>query len=250
MTLLKSIKPPLSGNSLKIIGALFMVCDHVGMLLFPDVVILRILGRIALPIFAFLIAEGCRYTKNKLRYFLTVFLCGVVCQLVYYFYGNSLEMCIFITFSLAIINVYALEFAKKCIFSDASIFRERISIILLGLTLAFTYYLNTVLDIDYGFFGCILPVFAALPHSPKNASVRFFDSIDKLPFSVLTTAVGLVLLGLERGGIQMFGLLALPFLLLYSGKRGKWNMKYFFYVFYPAHLVLIEFIGVLLNYIR
>lgn len=240
----------LSGNSLKIIGALFMVCDHVGMLLFPDVVILRILGRIALPIFAFLIAEGCRYTKNKLRYFLTAFLCGVVCQLVYYFYGNSLEMCIFITFSLAILNVFALQLFKNTLFSEASALKKILPAMPFAAMLAATWWINTVLDIDYGFFGCILPVFAALPHSPKNASVRFFDAIDKLPVSVLTTAAGLVLLGLERGGIQMFGLLALPFLLLYSGKRGRLKMKYFFYVFYPAHLVLIEFIGVLLNYIR
>ena len=240
----------LSGTSLKIIGALFMVCDHVGMLLFPDVVILRILGRIALPIFAFLIAEGCRSTKNKLRYFLTVFLCGVVCQLVYYFYGNSLEMCIFITFSLAILNVFALQLFKNTLFSEASALKKILSAMPFAAMLAATWWINTVLDVDYGFFGCILPVFAALPHSPKNASVRFFDAIDKLHVSVLTTAVGLVLLGLERGGIQMFGLLALPFLLLYSGKRGRLKMKYFFYVFYPAHLVLIEFIGVFLNYIR
>ena len=157
----------LSGNSLKIIGALFMVCDHVGMLLFPDVVILRILGRIALPIFAFLIAEGCRYTKNKLRYFLTVFLCGVVCQLVYYFYGNSLEMCIFITFSLAILNVFALQLFKNTLFSEASALKKILSAMPFAAMLAATWWINTVLDIDYGFFGCILP-FLRLCHTHRR----------------------------------------------------------------------------------
>ena len=64
----------LSGNALKIIAAVAMTIDHVGLMFFPQLKVLRIIGRIALPIFAFMIAEGCRYTRNKLRYFLTVFL--------------------------------------------------------------------------------------------------------------------------------------------------------------------------------
>ena len=58
----------LSGNMLKILGAVFMLIDHIGVVFFPEVKILRILGRISFPIFAFMIAEGCRYTRNKLRY--------------------------------------------------------------------------------------------------------------------------------------------------------------------------------------
>ena len=68
--------PLLSGNGLKLVAALTMLIDHVGMLLFPQVLLLRIIGRLAFPIYAFMIAEGCRYTKNKLRYFLMVFLLG------------------------------------------------------------------------------------------------------------------------------------------------------------------------------
>ena len=60
----------LTGNHLKLIAAFAMLLDHVGILLFPQIRLLRILGRLAYPIFAFMIAEGCRYTKNKLRYFL------------------------------------------------------------------------------------------------------------------------------------------------------------------------------------
>ena len=59
----------LNGNHLKLIAAFTMLLDHVGILLFPQIRLLRILGRLAYPIFAFMIAEGCRYTKNKLRYF-------------------------------------------------------------------------------------------------------------------------------------------------------------------------------------
>ena len=62
----------LNGNVLKIIAAILMVIDHIGFTFFPSVMILRYIGRLAMPVFAFMIAEGCRYTKDKLRYFLTI----------------------------------------------------------------------------------------------------------------------------------------------------------------------------------
>ena len=237
----------LSGNMLKLIGASFMVCDHIGMILFPKIIILRILGRISFPIFAFLIAEGCRYTKNKLRYFLSLFLCSAVCQTVFYFYGGSLEMCVFVTFSLSILNIYALQLFKNTLASSVSPIKKILSALPFVAALCATWCLNVVLDIDYGFFGCILPVFATILHTPKNSSAKFFHILDKIPFHVLMTAVGIIPLAIERGDIQIFALLAVPFLLLYSGARGKLKMKYFFYVFYPAHLVIIEFVGILVS---
>ena len=68
----------LSGNTLKILAAIFMLIDHAGLMLFDDNEIMRIIGRLAYPIFAFMIAEGCKYTKNKIKYFATVFLFGVL----------------------------------------------------------------------------------------------------------------------------------------------------------------------------
>ena len=60
----------ISGSTLKIIGCILMIVDHVGCILFPRIMFFRIVGRLAMPIFAFLIAEGCYYTKNKLKHFL------------------------------------------------------------------------------------------------------------------------------------------------------------------------------------
>ena len=59
----------LTGNALKILAAIFMTIDHIGVMLFPRMLILRIIGRLALPVFAFMIAEGCKYTRNKKKYF-------------------------------------------------------------------------------------------------------------------------------------------------------------------------------------
>ena len=95
----------LSGNALKLIAAAAMVADHVGYLFFPTVAALRIIGRLAFPIFAYMIAEGCGYTRNKLKYFLHVFLLAVICQIVYFVAARDTHMNILVTFSLAILLI-------------------------------------------------------------------------------------------------------------------------------------------------
>ena len=55
----------LNNNVLKIIAAISMLLDHIGLILFPSIEIFRILGRIAFPIFAFTIAEGAKYTRIR-----------------------------------------------------------------------------------------------------------------------------------------------------------------------------------------
>ena len=62
----------LSGNQLKIIALVAMTCDHVGKELLPAYEFLQIMGRLAFPIFAYMIAEGCRYTRNRKKHLLQV----------------------------------------------------------------------------------------------------------------------------------------------------------------------------------
>ena len=231
----------LSGNVLKIIAAISMLIDHIGVVFFPQVKILRILGRIALPIFSFMIAEGARYTRNKLRYFLTVFSLATACQAVYFLYNGDTYMSILVTFSISIITIYAMQFFKESVFDKSSgILKKILSGTLFLAVVAVVYYLNTILKIDYGFFGCMLPVFAAILHSPKKSDVAFMKKLDVIPAHIIMLSIGMIFLALQSGGWQFFSFLALPFLFLYSGKRGKANMKYFFYIFYPAHLLILE----------
>ena len=213
----------LTGNALKILAAVFMTLDHMGLMLFPGISAFRILGRLALPIFAFMIAEGCKYTRNRKRYFAMVFGLGAVCQTVYYFFDGSLYLSILITFSLSILTIYALQYAKRKQSIPGWLFFAG--------AVAMVYLLNRELTIDYGFWGCMLPVFAALPHGTNYDSHRV---------SCLTLGLGLMPLAAGMGGIQIWSLLALPLLLLYNGSRGKWKLKYFFYIFYPTHLVVIQ----------
>lgn len=230
----------LSGNTLKIIAAVSMLLDHIGVVFFPRVAVFRILGRLALPIFAFMIAEGCRYTKNRLRYFLTIFGLGALCQIVYYVYDRDLYMCILVTFSLSMLVIYPLQNLKAAETAGKRCFWALVTVAAVG----FVWLLNRWLVIDYGFWGCMLPVFAALVQGRGKATAGKWD---RKEIHVLILAVGAVLLAVDRGGVQIWSLAALPLLLAYSGQRGKGNLKYFFYIFYPVHLALLQGLAMILN---
>ena len=214
----------LTGNALKLLAALFMAIDHIGVVLFPRVLVLRIIGRLALPIFAYMIAEGCKYTRNKKKYFGMIFLLATLCQTVYFFVDGTLYLSILYTFSLSILTVYAMQNMKSR--------GTTASCLLFLLTVSAVWVLNLLFTIDYGFWGCMLPVFAAVFHGTKK---------DRLSVSIGMLGIGLVLLSLDLGdSIQLLSLAALPLLLCYNGKRGKWNLKYFFYIFYPVHLAVLQ----------
>ena len=241
----------LSGNILKIIAAISMLIDHVGVMFFPSFKIFRILGRLAFPIFAFMIAEGCRYTKNRLRYFLTVLIMGITYAAVFYLYSGTLYFSILTTFTLSIMMTFALQEFKESLFDPNARIQKRV---LTGIAFVLSVALSVVLDIyfkiDYGIVGCITPVLVSAFHSPKNNSSKLFNTLDRLEWQVLGLSVGIALLYLVYGGVRIYSFLAIPLLLLYSGKRGKWKMKYFFYVFYPAHLLALEGLYMLLKIIR
>lgn len=234
----------LTGNALKLIAAAAMVIDHVGLMFFPEVAELRILGRLALPIFAFMIAEGCRYTKSKVRYFLHIFCLAAICQAVYYVAQGSTYMCILVTFSLTILMIFALQGMQKAFASSASLWRKLACTGAFAATVALSWILNRHLQIDYGFWGCMVGVFAALLHPVNEQSPRWMK---QSWVHVLMLSLGLLILALDRGGVQIFSLMAVPLLLMYSGKRGKLSMKYFFYIFYPAHLVILQGISWLIR---
>ncbi len=228
---------PLSGNALKLIAAASMLLDHIGVMLFPEILLFRILGRLAFPIFAFFIAEGCRYTRNRTRYLATLAGMAVLFQIVYYVTMKSLYMSIFVTFTLSVILIYLLDACKQSLANEQST-----SLVRVGWVAAFigglcgVYLLNIYLQIDYGFLGCVTPLCAALFQGAEGK----WKLLDGIPCRVAATSLPLFGLALTLPmQPQWYGLCALPLLLLYGGKRGRYKMKYFFYIFYPAHLVLL-----------
>ena len=98
-----------SNNVLKIIACVTMLIDHIGAILFPTVYALRFIGRISLPIFIFLLAEGCYYTKNKIRHLLVIGSFAVVMQVVLYLATKIIFFSIFIHFTIAIILCYIID---------------------------------------------------------------------------------------------------------------------------------------------
>ena len=89
---------------IKIIASISMLLDHTGMILFPGELWLRILGRIGLPLYALCIAEGFRHTRSRGKYFLRIFILGVLCQIVYDFVSKETYLGILITFSLSLVH--------------------------------------------------------------------------------------------------------------------------------------------------
>lgn len=219
----------LSGNTLKIIAAISMLIDHIGYMFFPDILIFRIIGRLAFPIFAYMIAEGCRYTKNKLRYFTTIFILALICQCAYFYSVGDMYLNVLVTFSLSIALIFSFQQCLKALGQGLYV-----NALLFPLSVLLVYIFTLYFKIDYGFPGIMLPLFASII-SPKDEYSR------KVNVALFT--VGLFILSLSLGGVQYYSLLASGLLLMYSGKRGKYKMKYFFYVFYPLHLLVLEVIN-------
>lgn len=218
----------LTGNQLKILAMIAMTCDHVGVQLIPGALWLRIIGRLAMPIYAYMIAEGCRHTRDRKKYLLRLLGMGVLCQVVYFVAMGSLYQCILITFSLSVIMINLYDAVEQ----EAS----AVSRIRMGLGTGLVFFLCTVLpdllphtdfQIDYGLVGVLLPL---LIYGAGNGGLL----------------LGLVLLALQNGGIQWYALAAVPLLLAYNGQRGKANIGKVFYWYYPIHLVVIYGISLLI----
>lgn len=218
----------LTGNQLKILAMITMTCDHVGVMLFPHLQWLRIIGRLAMPIYAFMIAEGCRYTRDRKKYLLRLLSLGVLCQAVYLIAMGSLYMCILITFSLSVCLINLLDQVEQE--------KNSRNWMKLWAGMILTFFLcvilpdlmpNTDFEVDYGLPGVLLPVLI------YGAGTRGL-------------LLGVALVALNFGGILWYAFLAVPFLLLYNGQRGKANIGKLFYWYYPAHLVAIYAISLIM----
>jgi len=223
----------LSGNQLKILAVIFMTIDHVGLHLFPGMQILRMIGRLAFPIFAFTFAEGCKYTKNRLRHFVVLFLFAALCQAVYSYATNSLYQNILVTLTLSAAVIYSYDFAKKTHNFFSYVLALAVLIGVFFVCFILPSAIGRGFAIDYGFYGVMLPVLCYLGKTKQE--------------KVLLLSMGLLILAPNLGTIQLFSLLSVPIIALYNNTRGKWRMKNFFYIYYPLHLVVIHFIGMFLK---
>ena len=221
----------MTGSQLKLIACILMVIDHIGAVFYPDVTMFRLVGRLAFPIFAWFIVVGYKHTKNVKIYLKRLFIFALISQIPFYLafkdiYKGKLALNVFVTLFLGVLTIYSYEKSTK---------NNSNSIMVYG-------FLAELMRADYGFYG-ILTIFIFYKYYEHIKKIVKGQVILNIGFQLL---IVLSLIGSKDSKYltkfstygQPFSLLALFLINKYNGQRGK-NIKYFFYIFYPAHLLII-----------
>lgn len=223
-----TLKPAfgLSGSALKVIAMISMVIDHIALYLMEHGTILyetmRCIGRIAFPVFAFLIVEGFIHTRSRYRYFFTLLGFAVISEIPWYMLNDADGTHnVMFTLALGVATLMVLENLQQC------------SLILIFLWTLGMAELASWLGVDYEWRGIILIIIFYLFQSQTiNTNIHKIYNIPKFTICfIIIVHNGLV------GAI-----LAIYFISLYNNFRGFINiriMKYTFYIFYPFHLIII-----------
>lgn len=186
----------------------------------------RIIGRIAFPIFCFLLVEGMSHTHNRNRYARRMLVGAVLSEIPFNlaFSGTLLDATstnVMVTLLLGLLMMAAME--KVTGFWK------------IPMVLPF-YYLAELLQTDYAGHGILIIAMLALTRGlPWETPLRL------LSFPALLWFGADISFGSVRLPIELFALLALPFLLCYSGKKRTHSkaVQRLFYCFYPAHLLAL-----------
>ena len=226
-------KLPLNSLHLKLLAAATMLVDHLGFTLFPFALWMRCVGRLAFPIFCFLIAEGCARTHDRKRYAARLLGFAVLsepafdlmCDGVWFTldYQNVLW-----TLLLGALVCWAMDWAKtrpepwQRLPADAAI--------------AVGFLLGQWGNPDYGGWGVLLVILFYLTREVRGK------------WAIQLVGLGLFCWFCTPWRIELLGILAMVPICLYNGERGFSNraVQYGFYAFYPAHILLL---GVLARYV-
>lgn len=212
----------MSSSQLKVLAVVTMLIDHIGAILFPSVLLFRIIGRLSFPLFCFLISEGLLYTANLKGYLERLFFFALISEVPYdlAFHGTVYYPQSQNVFFTLFLGLAAISFLHSYLGS-----RPASALVLALVCVLFAEALHT----DYGWFGVILIIIFYCFKNYRTKGV--------LIFAVFNTGYGLL-----TGTVKLYAVLAGFPIFLYNGKKGRLNWKYFFYAFYPAHLLLLYFV--------
>lgn len=235
-------KKQLNGNQLKTAAIIAMTFDHLVWALFPGcrhvwwVWCLHIPGRITAPIMWFFIAEGCFFTRDKGRYAARLFIFALVSHFAYDFaFGIPLFDAPAGVFNRTSV-MWSLALAVTVIFAAESVRVPKVwkyVIIFAACVLAFPS--------DWSSVAVMCPFFM---YGHRGDFKK--QAWDIVLWSFIYATVYFIFLDRPYGLLQMFTCLSVPLLSRYNGERGRnRGMKWFFYIYYPAHLVLIGAIRLL-----
>ncbi|MEG0452621.1 MAG: TraX family protein [Coprobacillus sp.] len=251
----------LTSYHLKIIAIGFMMLDHVlkafsndimtwmqnnQIFTFTNYIIFMVilsLGRIAFPLFTYMIAQGCEHTHNIKKYIYRLLLLAVISEVPFQYFMSILNETPY-TFSLSAGNVFftlalgaiSIEGYRRLKEKKASSWIPYSPVIICAV-------LAQVLDTDYAGIGVILIFLWFIFKDSK------YWYLPVIIFSVFLYDIFFLTLGIINYGFDMFvileavlhtscSLLSILILKRYNGKKGK-PIKWFFYVFYPLHITLI-----------
>lgn len=232
--------------TLKIIAIICMTIDHLGVCLgtvyeggsyflsgfmsYNTYTILRIIGRIAFPIFCYLIVEGFFHTRNVLNYIIRLFVFALISEIPFSllnrgtpfsFYQN---LNVFFTLAIGLITITAMEYGKtQC--KNKVINKPILLFICLVVIICATTFADTI-NCDYAGYGVLVIVI-------------FYVFKDK---PLLITAGLLIATLLLSNELELYGLLAMIPIVLHNHQKGP-SMKYVFYSYYPVHMVVIYLIA-------
>ncbi len=239
-------KNGLTSNSLKLIAMAAMTTDHLVSVIFPNyptdavILLLHIFGRLAAPIFWFFIAEGYYHTSNIKKYIGRMFTFALISHFAYNF-----------AFGIPFIPF------KTSIFNQTSIFWG-FALALLALMIqdsinpALKPWMKTI-----AVNACCILAFPADWSSPgvltiisnsQNRGNFRKQMMNMVIYIFIYAFIYFFFVNKVYGAIQMMVILAIPLLRMYNGERGKMSgMKWFFYLYYPLHLVICGVIRIALH---
>lgn len=257
-------------TTLKLLALVFMLIDHIGQFIPETPIWFRWIGRISAPLFIFCVIWGFSYTSNKKKYLTRMYLFGVgmaiinlVINYIFRYTYVSITNNIFTTLFLIGFTIFLMNQKEKkyligfIIWQFISTF---LCLMIAELIPSVPYILQS--HMFYGsLFGNMMfteggPLFVMLGvlfyvmRNNKKAFIICFSGFTILCYFLVRRY------GYHMGGFfsyfvpfadyQWLMIAALPFILLYNGKKGL-GLKYFFYIFYPLHIVILYLIGISLR---
>ena len=210
--------------TLKLIALITMIIDHYGAIFQSNVDIYRIVGRIAFPIYSFLLVEGYLHTRDVKKYAKRLLMFALISEIPFDLAFNGrlefMHQNIFFTLFIGLMTMYFLDRREEYNIS-------KFMVVIISVILA------TVFSVDYSFVGIIyiLAFYFTRNMEKKERILRVAAIMLFINFSLI-------------GYIQQFSLLALILIYFYNEKLGPKNtfIQTLFYIMYPLHLLLFYLI--------
>ena len=248
----------ISGYWLKMIAVITMLIDHSAAAILEEILrrmpswgpitmynwqnwyrldlVLRGIGRMAFPIYCFLLVEGFTYTHSKVKYAIRLFIFAFISEIpfdmaLFKSYWDMNHNNVFFTLLIGLLTIWAADFVMEHLADGTN---EKISPILLRI-------LRTILLVGIFLVGCVVAskVFCCDYGASGICAIYVLYMFRNQRLVGFATAV--VLLGIMSGTLELLALLMLIPMYFYNGTRGKQH-KYFFYAFYPVHLLILALI--------